>query len=268
MKTFKKILAVVAIALGTATLISIVHHYQLRFAVEKYIAELKAKGEPMDLAQVIPPSVSSEKNSAPLFWKGVALFTTNNDVLATNWLVPMHGIAPGKSIVSWKQSEIRYADWSNSWDELQGALKQNDEAFKLLNQITNYAVFDFNLQYAQRFEMTITNLLFEKKAAQKLSANAIYNLHTGDFDSAAKNISTIFILVNGTADERTAISQLVRIAIAQIGIAATWELLQATNVIEHGLLDFQTSISQMEFIHAEENVLPVEREGSENSVNQ
>jgi hypothetical protein len=33
-------------------LIPVIRHYQLRFAVASYMAELKAKGEPMDLAQV------------------------------------------------------------------------------------------------------------------------------------------------------------------------------------------------------------------------
>ena len=69
MKARGKIWIAVGIALILAVLTPCIHHYQLRFAVEKYIAELKAKGEPMELAQVIPPPVPPEKNSAPLFWK-------------------------------------------------------------------------------------------------------------------------------------------------------------------------------------------------------
>src|ERR1700690_1596197 len=98
MRRRRKILIIAGIVLGVAILIPVIRHYQLRFAVESYIAQLKAKGEPMELAQVIPPPVPPEQNSAPLFWKAMALFTTNNNVLATNWLVPMHGIAPQKAI--------------------------------------------------------------------------------------------------------------------------------------------------------------------------
>ena len=100
-------------------------------------------------------------------------------------------------------------------DQLQEALARNSEAFKLLNEITNNAAFDFNLQYERRFEMAITNLVFEKKSVQKLSANVIYDLHTDNAVLAAKNVRTILALVNGTSDERTVSSQLVRIAIAQ-----------------------------------------------------
>jgi len=258
----RKILTIASVVFCVAILISIIHHHQLKAAVNRYITELKAKGEPTELAQVIPPPMPSEKNSAPLFWKAVAFFTTSNDVLATNWLVPMRGISPGKAIVSWTQPEIRYEDWSNSWEQLQEALARKSEAFKLLNQITNNAVFDFNLQYTQRFEMRITNLVFEKKSVQKLSANAIYDLHAGNTVSATKNVRTILALVNGTGDERTVISQLVRIAIAQIAAADTWELLQSTNLPDESLAELQKSWSQLEFIQALERAFPVEREGA------
>ncbi len=262
MKTSRTILIIVSAVLAVAILVPVIRHYQLRFAVASYLAELKAKSEPMDLAQVIPPSVPPGKNSAPLFWKAVTLFTTNNDVLATNWLVTLRGISPGKAIVSWTQPEIRYEDWSNSWDQLQEALARNSEAFKLLNQITNNAVFDFNLQYERRFEMAITNLVFEKKSVQKLSAHVIYDWHTGNAVSAAKNVRTILALVIGTSDERTVISQLVRIAITQIAAADTWELLQSTNLTDESLAELQKCWSQAEFIQAVERAFLVEREGA------
>ncbi len=68
-----KILIAVGIVLGVAILIPVIHHYQLRAATEAYIAQLKAKGEPMDLAQVIPPPLPPEQNSASNFFKAVSL---------------------------------------------------------------------------------------------------------------------------------------------------------------------------------------------------
>ena len=50
--------------LGVAILVPVIHHYQLRAATEAYIAQLKAQGEPMELAQVIPPPVPPEQNGA------------------------------------------------------------------------------------------------------------------------------------------------------------------------------------------------------------
>ena len=168
-----KTLVAAGILLGVAILIPIVRHYQLRAATEAYIAKLKDQGEPMDLAQVIPPPVPPEKNAAPLFLRAAALFSTNDDVLTTNPPSAVHGVAPGKAMVGWMQSEIREGCVTNSWEEISNALDQNEEALKLLNQMTNHSTFDFQLQYAKRFEMQITNLVSEKRAAQRLSASAL-----------------------------------------------------------------------------------------------
>jgi hypothetical protein len=266
MSRCRKILIVAGIILGVAILISVIRHYQLRSVVANYIAELKAKGEPMDLAQVIPPPVQPKQNSAPIFLKAAALLTTNDDILNNNPPPGMRGVAPGKAMVGWTQPEIRSSDATNSWEEIKKVLEQNSEALNLLVQTTNSSLFDFNLQYTQRFEMRLTHLSLEKKAAQRLAASAIYDLRSGDSNSSVKNIRAIFTLVNGTHDERTAISQLVRIAIAQIGFAATWELLQSPNLTEEQLAGLQIDCSQLEFIQAAQSVLPLEREGGENSL--
>ena len=266
MKLRWKMLIGLSGSLILAILLSVVHHYELRSAVEKYISSLRAKGEPMDLAQVIPPSVPPEKNSAPLFWKAVALFTTNGDMLATNQWANLHGVAPGKAIDYQAQPILRFEDGSNTWDQLQEAMRRNGEAFKLLAQITNGAIFDFNLQYAQRFEMKITNLVFEKITVYKLTAGAIFDLHDGDVAAAGKKLQTCLALVAGNADERTAISQLVRIAMAQIAVAGTWEFLQSSNLTDEPLAGLQNSWSQPEFIQAWERSLPVEREGDSTTV--
>ncbi len=261
MKTHRKILIIGGIVLGVAILIPVIRHYQLRAATEAYIAELRTKGEPIDLAQVIPTPVSPDKNSAPIILKAVALLNTNSDVLSTNSPLAMHEVAPGKAMVGWQQSEIRDSSGTNSWKEIGGALAQEEAALNLMMLLTNSARFDFDVQYAQDFDMPLTHLASEKKITQRLVTRAIYHLHLGDANTAAKNIEALFILVNGTDDERLAISQLVRIAIAQNGIAAVWELLQSTNVTDENLARLQMEVSHVEFIPAELNFLLVERRG-------
>ena len=91
----RKILIAVVMALGVAVLIPVIHHYQLRAATEAYIAELKAKGEPMDLSQVIPPPVPPEQNSASKLLKAVSLLNTSWNVLDSNPPPAMRMVAPG-----------------------------------------------------------------------------------------------------------------------------------------------------------------------------
>jgi hypothetical protein len=87
------------------------------------------------------------------------------------------------------------------------------------------------------------------------------DLHDGKVDLAAEKLRVIFVLADATRDERTAISQLVRIAIAQIGFNAVWEWMQSTNLNDAQLAAMQTNCSRLEFLAALKNVLPVEREG-------
>jgi hypothetical protein len=110
--------------------------------------------------------------------------------------------------------------------------------------------------------MQITNLVLEKRTAQRLSASAIYDLHFNDAAPAANDIRVMLVLVNGTDDERTVISQLVRIAIAQIAAATTWEFLQSTNLTDESLATLQEDWSRLEFIRALQHAFPVEREGA------
>ena len=74
----RKILIIVSVAVAVAILIPCIHHYRLRAAVDAYVAELKAKGEPMELAQVIPPSAPLEQNGAEIFRKAAGLLDFGN----------------------------------------------------------------------------------------------------------------------------------------------------------------------------------------------
>ena len=78
----RKILIAVGIVLGVAILVPVIHHYQLRAATEAYIAQLKAQGEPMELAQVIPPPVPPEQNGAPIFRKRRHLLDADREFAA------------------------------------------------------------------------------------------------------------------------------------------------------------------------------------------
>lgn len=254
------------VALTATILIPVIHHYQLRAVTEDYIAKLKAKGEKLELSQVIPPRLPPEKNSASQFLVANSLFATNENVLTTNWPIGMRGVAPGKAQVLWRQNYIRDWGMTNSWEDLTLALEANKEAFNQLLAITNSSMFDFGLQYEQRFEMRITNLVAEKKTIQKLAAKTYNDLRLGRTGPATENIRVMLALVEGTSDERTAISQLLRIAIAQITCAATWEFLQSSNLTDGQLAELQADWSRPEFIRAMANVLPLEREGAETTI--
>ena len=262
----RKILIIGVVVLGAAILIPVIHHYQLRAAVNAYIAELKAKGEPMELAQVIPPPVSPEQNSADTFRKAATLFDADQSMFQTNSYSAMRMVAPGKAMVCSQQPDASGYDATNSWEEIKSALAKENGAMELLLKITDRPRLDFDIPYAQRFTMLLKHLAPEKRAAQRLSAATLCDLHFGDTASAVKNVRAMLALVKGTHEERIAISQLVRIAIAQIALTANWEVLQSPNLTDEQLAALQNDWSELEFVQATENSLLVEREGGETTI--
>jgi hypothetical protein len=262
----RKFLIVVGIILGAAILIPVIRHYQLRFEVESYITELKAKGEPMELAQVIPPTVPPEQNGADTFRNADALFNdsfhADKSLLETNFVYGMRMVASGKAMIRWQQPDIRDIDGTNSWENVTVAVVQNAKAFALLQQIIEKPNFNFPIRYDQGVaDLEFTNLYLaqSKKAAQCLESAVLCGLHQGNTASAVKNLHAMLALVKAMRDERLVISELVRIAIAQITLTANWEFLQSTNLTDEQLAGLQQDWTSLDFVRGDENAMAMER---------
>ena len=242
----RKILVVVGIILGVAILIPVIRHYQLRFAVESYIAELKAKGEPMDLAQVIPPPVPPEQNGVSFITNAFANLKSES-LIANNPPPAMRAVSMGKAMIGWQQPDIRSFDGTNVWEDLGRELVAAKSDLASFQCLTNHPVLDFNLDYQKGFDLRLPNLALLKKSAQWLSASAVYNLHQGNPKNACADVRAMLAVAKGETDERPPISQLVRIAIVAIGANATWEILQNPNVSDDDLAQLQQDWQSLKF---------------------
>ena len=262
----RKILIIMGVVLVAAMLVAVIHHYQLRAAVNAYIAELKVRGEPMDLAQVLPPPVPPEQNNADTFRKAAALIDADKSLLETNSYSAMKMVAPGKAMICWQQADARGYDATNSWEVVAAAVAQNAKAFALLQQIIEKPIFDFQIKYEQGVaDLNFTNfyLAQTKRAAQRLSVAALCDLHRGDMIPAVQNLRAMIALTKATREERFVISELVRMAIASIALTVNWEILQAPNLTDGQLAALQRDWMSLEFIRPEENALAMERVTSE-----
>ncbi len=97
------------------------------------------------------------------------------------------------------------------------------DSFALLQQIIAKPNFDFQINYDQGVaDLNFTNLYLaeSKRAAQRLETAVLYDLHRGDTASAVTNLQTMLAIVKAMRNERLVISELVRIAIANIALAA------------------------------------------------
>jgi hypothetical protein len=266
MKTRRKILVAIGIVGALTVLISIAHHYQLRFAVEKYIAELKANGEPMELSQVIPPPVPPEQNSADTFREAALLLEQDKSLLQTNYIYKMRMVAPGKAMICWQQPDARDYNSTNSWEEVSAAIAQNKKALELLRRIIERPALDFQIHYERglgdAFDFTNLNLASLKKSAAFLSSAAAADLHNGNTASAVTNELAMLALVSAMQNQRFVISELVRFAIVAIAQTVTWETLQSPHVNDEQLAALQNAWARLDFLQGYKNALAMERASS------
>jgi len=260
-----KIRLTVGIVFGVAILVPVIHHYQLRWALHSYVAELKSRGEPMDVAQVLPPPVPPEKNGADALRQADAAFNetlrTKGSFFNTNSVYGMTPVAPGRAMIRWQQPDFRDSSGRVSWPEIAAAVDASANGFALLHQIIDKPAFDFQFNYGSGFDGFDMNKLYlanSKRAAQRLGTAVLCDLQRGDTASAVTNLRTMLVLSKAMAGERLLISELVSMAIVQMTVTANWELLQSTNVTDEQLTQLQKDWADMDLIHSEENALAME----------
>jgi hypothetical protein len=250
----------ILIALGVllvllAASLSVTMHVQPANELEAYKKLLRAKGEKLELSEVIPPPVAPESNSVDAVQDAFRMFGSGNE----NIPYAMEMVAPGKALIGWKQPDARGYDFTNSWDDFGAKVAADGAAIDLLHQVLERPKLDFQLDYKQGNAVLMTHLTPLKHSAQKLEAAAVYELHNGDNGAAVTNILTMLALVRNDAAEGLLISHLVRIAMTTIAITPTWELLLATNVTDAQLAALQKNWERMDFLNDLENSIVVER---------
>ncbi|HEU6447580.1 MAG TPA: hypothetical protein VFV23_03990 [Verrucomicrobiae bacterium] len=233
-------------------------HVQPSNEVDAYKKSLIARGEKLEISEVLPADVPVESNGVMLVEQAFSLFTPSGDEW-TNWPPMMRMVAPGKAIVEFEQPDIRASDYTNSWDNVIAAAKEQASALELLEQAATYPAWDFDLGYTNWPNARWMFLAPLKRSAQRLTATAISDLHNGNTASATTNLCAAIVLTQRLQPERTVISQLVGIAIAAIEAPATWEFLQTTNATDAELTALQNQWQQLEFVEPMGNAMLMER---------
>ena len=256
MKLRWKILIALGILLVlVAASLTLTMHVQPKNELEAYKKMLRAKGEKLELAEVLPPPAAPADNSVQAVENAFKRFGTNNE----NILNAMKMVAPGKAMVGWRQPDARGNDFTNSWAEFGAAVELDRPAIELLHQVLDRPKLDFNLDHNKGSLLPMTNLMSMRRASRKLATAAIWELRNGDGGAAATNILTMLALVNKSAVEGLLISHLARLAMTANAVTSTWELLQATNVTDAQLASVQKGWEQMNFLGDAEIAILVQR---------
>src|SRR5262245_539830 len=258
LRVFVLLVVVASILLGIAV---IGYRSSNRSALEKYKAELRAKGEKLTFAEVLPPPSSTVSASLVKFTNAMGSLAYSR--LSPGSLELRKVVGPAKAQVLWKQEKPfgtgsgkggLAADWPEfttnlvnyrqSLEELQDSLK--DPA---LNWSARTSVWD----------QPLPNFVTIRLAAQWLSASTIGDLHEGRTEQALEDLEAMTALARLNRDECTLVSQMIRVAVAGLGMAATWEALQAPDWTEPQLARLQKAWESVGLESALENGCAGER---------
>lgn len=243
---------------GVVLVVAYLVHFRARWAVERYERQLVAAGETLTVGPLEPPTVFPENNGAPLFNQAMGALSWGKSLLETNPPPSMRMVAPGKAMVGWAQPDVRF-DTTNTWDEVDEALARYRDALDVVREAAERPAMDFQLDYRQGCYLLLPHLAPLRHSVQLLTADTINKLHRGDAAAASTNILAMLGLVRGTAGERSAISQLYRIARPAIVMNATWELLQSPNLSDEQLATLQRGWTELKFIEPARDSLAMER---------
>lgn len=254
-RRWKIFIAIVVLVLVFTGVWVVTMHFQPASELEAYKQFLRAKGEKLELSQVFPSPVPPESNSLDAVEEAFRLFGSGTEDVPD----AMGMVAPGKAMVCWAQPEVRDFDFTNSWEEYAAKVAADRPAIESLAEVLVRPTLDFELDYRAGNALLLPHLPYLKRAAQKLDAAAICDLHYHDTSAAATNILIMLALVQRNASEGLLISHLVRIAITAIAVAPTWELLQATNLTDAQLALVQKGWAKLDFLDDAEHAFVTER---------
>ncbi|HWI57647.1 MAG TPA: hypothetical protein VNZ22_10505 [Bacillota bacterium] len=257
MRSYKRraVLGLVLLLAALPVLIWTFHHR----AVARFQEQLLATGERLKIEELLPPWTPPEQNGALLFRQTMGSWGPGvANLLEKNPPVAMQLVAPGKAMVGWAQPDVRSAT-TNTWSEVEAVLAPYQETLALVRAAAERPIFDFQLDYRQGFGLVLPHLAPLKRTEQRLATATLCELHQGEMAAASTNVQVMLALVKATAHERLAISQLVRIAMAHICLAATWELLQSPNLTGDQLAALQRDWTELKFLQPAEESLTLER---------
>lgn len=210
-----------------------------RIALGRWDREMRARGEKPTLVDLkLPPAGPKEQRRCALIEAMEALTPFNDSCkLAAGGLPTQKFVVPGKAMVLLRQPEpidplvalenSRLAKEPHAWADLSAQVDRARAPLEALRVAAAEGRWDANLDYPRG----VTGLNYQhlgpvRNMARWLSSAAVRDLHEGGRDAAVENLVAMAHLGRALREEPILISQLVRLAVDNIGMGATWPALQ------------------------------------------
>ena len=171
-------------------------------AIERELAKIRARGEPVTLEELAPPEIPDAENAALIYEQafGVYYEAPRKEGLHLSEIL-------GKDLTQWTEEDI---------EVIREDLEKNEDCLHLLHQAANYDKCRFSLDYSPGYRILLGHLRKMRAQARLLARDALYKAKEGKIDEALESSRASLCLGRGLVDEPILISQLVRSALDEI----------------------------------------------------
>jgi hypothetical protein len=223
---------------------------------------LRVKGEKITAEELGFPRPPETNGSLNLLLSSVGLI--GRAKVDPGSLELFHFVSPGWARVSWavEQPPINSSWGGNTnvtWEVFSKHFELSADALQGIREAVQNPPRCFFNDPTNFFNQPKSPFVQLRTAAQSLSADAIVALHAQDLGRAQADLHALTKLALFHHEDLTLVSQMIRTAVAGLGLAVTWEALQAPGLSEESLAALQRDWESVDLTDAIEKGMTGER---------
>jgi hypothetical protein len=248
------------LAVAAVSVVWMGHRSRGHNALAAYKAELRRKGERLTLAELTQGRSTNANHSQAVLTNAVAQLRSAR---FGNGFDLRKYVAPGRARVVWRDATpawnaplARPAEWT--WEGFAADVRGLETPLAQLREALRDPAADAGPPTPFLVGRRV-NFVALRSAAQWLGAVTMSDLHAGDLEGAVRDLETEAALARLNREEYTLVAQMIRMAIANHGLAATWEALPAPGWSEPQLARLQRAWEAVDLLAALQMGLEGER---------
>jgi hypothetical protein len=223
--------------------------------LKAYTAELRARGEKVTFPELAASLSVETNNSVQLLTN---LVHQLGPLAASTTNVAIHYINPGRAEVAWKLSKppwpaLKSGNSNSSWSDAENLTA----TVAKLRQVLKQPALNGGSQAGILDRVTPFSEI--RTAAVWLACATLSDLHSGRSADALANIQAVAGLANLHREEFRLVSQMPRVAVANMGFDLTWEALQSKEWSEQQLAALQRCWEPLDLIEGLQRAMEGER---------
>ena len=254
-KTSRISLALAVVLLAALALWLAGSCWQSRNSVREYRAQLHAQGEKLTLAGLMSSRDTNSHSSPTLLTNAVS--GLGGLRLQPGGLTLRKFVGPGQARCAWMEDGPNWTAHMarpdlRTWEAFAAEAKGADDALQQLRDLLKDPALDAGppTNLLGLLRTSRVNFVALRIAAQWLAAISVSDLHEGRVEEALQNLESEAALARLYRDEYSLVAQMIRIAIANLGLSATWEALQAPGWTEPQLARLQRAWEPVDLLEA------------------